>query len=210
MIIVSKQKKDVLERLFLIEKFPTIFRFRVLCQRRGNKMNLNSEIEMIENDDIREAIRKYIGCLGEELLLSPASRSLHHNYEGGLVKHTKEVVEIGLKIIRTCNLNVNIDEYVVSAIIHDLGKVGIYYYDKKESKWKRKAPDIQIDHSLVPILEFPEKTGFLLSRPIQVAVLGHMGGWSKTSVYPDTLLGAVLHSADLISSRIEPSNGFET
>jgi len=166
---------------------------------------LEHYVFLIGDEELREGVKKYIEYKGEELFRSPASRRHHHAYEGGLVNHIIQVCEIGRHIIQAFGLNVNLDYYLVSAILHDMGKVGKYRWDGEEKTWVHNTENMysRIDDSYDAILNFTRVTGVILPKEIQLAILSHMGGWSTTGVYPDTLLSAVLHSADLISSRLE-------
>jgi len=135
---------------------------------------------------------------------APASRSFHHAYTGGLLNHIIEVCWIGERIIDACSLDVNKDHYFAAALLHDIGKAKLYRKND-EGKWEHVPQEKRLDHSLKPILEFTIKTGVCLPEEVQVAILGHMGGWSQTSVFPDDMLSTVLHCADMISSRLDES-----
>jgi len=156
------------------------------------------------NPDMREAILNFLRRRAE-FYFSPASRTYHHSYAGGLFDHTMEVCDIGLKIIISCNLNLDIEHYLVAAILHDTGKVGRYEWDRDSNKWKLKESQKSIsesNHEFVPILDFYDETGVALTKDVKKAILSHMGGWSKIA-YPNDLLSAVLHAADLISSHLK-------
>jgi len=69
-------------------------------------------------------------------------------------------------------------------------------------EWKYAKLERRIDHSLVPIMDFHKITGVSLPEDVQIAILSHMGGWSKTSVFPNDMLSTIIHCADMISSRL--------
>jgi len=163
-------------------------------------LTIDEWISFIKNPSLKINVREYINSLQPEFNESPASRNIHHAYPGGLWRHTSEVVEIGLNIIKTLNKPVNQDYYIAAAILHDAGKVGSYI--EQNGKFQHVVNGIEIEHSLRSIMDWLE-AGKPMPREIQIAILSHMGGWSKTGVYPDNLLGSILHSADLISSRLE-------
>lgn len=162
----------------------------------------------IQDEELRNGVAEYLGKYWKELAKSPASRTHHHAYSGGLVNHILEVCWMGERIIDSCRLNINKDHFFAVALIHDIGKVGAYQ-KTDEGKWEHVPQKTRIEHSIIPILEFSEITGIDLPREVKTAILGHMGGWSQTSVHPDDLLSALLHSVDLISSRLDRGNGFE-
>jgi len=154
----------------------------------------------IADEKLRCAVRKYLKYHWNEFSTIPASIRYHHTEEGGLLQHTVEVCNIGLQIIEALCLDVSIDYFVTAALLHDVGKIQEYRYDHEAKAWVHSEKR-RYDHSLQPLLDFYEITGYDLPKPVKFAILSHMGGWSQTSVYPDTLLEAVLHVADLVSSR---------
>jgi len=162
---------------------------------------------MISNPVYAEAVELYIDELGPRFYTSPASRHFHHSYEGGLVKHTKEVCELGLKMIENLKLDVDKDLYLMAALLHDAGKVGLYEKNER-GDYVHTERKKRMDHSLKPIMDFAEKTRVYLPESVKISILSHMGGFSKTSVYPDDLMSTLLHCADMISSRLDNSPGF--
>lgn len=74
-----------------------------------------------------------MSCLAEvgeaKLLACPAATHVHHSYQGGLVVHTAEVLDI-CKAIYECSKKysfINRDVLYCSAILHDIGKTQTYY-----------------------------------------------------------------------------------
>jgi len=168
------------------------------------KKEIYKYIEMINDTELSNAVRDYITHYEGKFFAIPGSTRYHHVYTGGTLKHTLEVCEIGLRIIDSCELDVNKDYYIASAVLHDVGKKDDYEFDSYKRQWiHARNKKVRIDHSVFPIVDFAEVTGYILPKEIQLAIMSHMGGWSSTSVYPDDLLSSVLHSADLISSRLE-------
>jgi len=168
----------------------------------------------ISDERLRNAVTKYMKLYWPKFSKVPASIKHHHTQNGGLLQHTLEVVDFGIWMIVDLKLDVNTEHYLVAALLHDIGKIDRYEYDKESKTWKyfEKSDDSQItmmlqgrriDHSMKPILEFEAFTKVPLPMEVKLAILSHMGGWSQTSVYPDDLLSTVLHSADLISSRLK-------
>jgi 3'-5' exoribonuclease len=75
-----------------------------------------------------------MGCLAEfdkeKLRACPAATHIHHNYHGGLLVHTAEVLELCKTVAETCVVRypfINKDVLYSSAILHDIGKVETYY-----------------------------------------------------------------------------------
>lgn len=63
--------------------------------------------------------------------ISPAARSIHHNYVGGLMQHISECIDFA-KILfpQFCN-NVNKEAVLAACITHDIGKMFEYEIDVK-------------------------------------------------------------------------------
>ena len=173
-----------------------------------------SYLRLIKNPALKDAVGAYMTYHWWEFTKVPASIRFHHTYTGGLMDHVTEVIDIGLGIIRDQELEdvVNSDHFIAAALIHDMGKVERYVWNEEEQSWgySDKAdltdPHVVIvgraDHSLYPLIDFPLITGTPLPREVALAVLGHMGGYSVTSVKPDTLMEVILSAADYISSRL--------
>ena len=158
-------------------------------------------ILQIQNEEIRKSVMKSLKRVWNLFIKCPGSLSHHHKGDGGLLRHTIEVCEIGLNIIESLDLKVNRDYYIASALLHDIGKCWEYAKDPVTGEWY-KAKTLG-DHEVTFIVSLASNGNTPLPREILYAILGHMGGWSNTSVFPDSLLAAVLSSADLISSRLE-------
>lgn len=162
-------------------------------------------IRSIANKPLREAVERYFKSCWNLFTKQPCSLGFHHTYTGGLLDHTIEVCEFGLKIIKALGLEVNWDHYIAAALLHDLGRVGYYEYNDETECWRETPEHInpEYPHSLKIVLDFPRKSVISLPKPVEYAILSHMGGWSDTGVYPNTILSSVLHTADLISSRVK-------
>ena len=154
----------------------------------------------IEN---RQAVEGYIDHYSRFYVV-PASTHYHHVFNGGLAQHVAEVLELCHHIANSRTLpSVSRSHLTMAAILHDFGKIYAYRYDMEKQEWVGSISDTRVTHELYPILDFYEVTGVDLPLEVKSAILGHMGGWSKTGVYPDTVLGAILASADLISAKLE-------
>lgn len=166
-------------------------------------------IEQIEDIRLRDNIENYVKFNWDKFITYPASTKFHHAYSGGLLDHVIEVLDIGLGIIEDNQFDVNKDYYIAGAIIHDMGKLVRYRWDDRTKTWEyaQKMDEYNInagrvDHALYPLLDYPKVTGEALPEGVAMLVLSHMGGYSRSSVYPDTLIESILASADMISSRL--------
>ena len=161
-----------------------------------------SQLGRISDYELREGCYSFLRMFEEKFSTWPASITFHHIEEGGLIKHTYEVIKLGLEIADLMDVPVNKDYVIVAGFLHDFGKINDYTenpeFEHKFIHTLRPGPD----HSLFPMEYYPNVTGKLLPPEVVHAILAHMGGWSQTSVFPETILDAIIHSADLISSRM--------
>jgi 23S rRNA maturation-related 3'-5' exoribonuclease YhaM len=165
---------------------------------------LMNRTQSIMDKKMSEELKKYLNLYKDKLIIAPGAATHHHNYDGGLLEHTLEVVDIAREMYYTLTVNfkqsISFDEIVFCAIIHDIGKINQYYKDR-DGVWRFKKPYMQ--HSTWVIVDWFRKTNFILDLRIVNAILSHHGGWSRTESEVSDVLSAVLHSADLISSRFD-------
>ena len=85
---------------------------------------LVSFVEMIENLDLRQFITDVLLQTHVTLpyLRNPASSNHHHSFQGGLLRHSIEVVELALEQSPCC-IEKDIIIIIVIALLHDIGKV---------------------------------------------------------------------------------------
>lgn len=167
-------------------------------------LKLHGFISKVSDEELRDALMVYMRRIYKDFSKMPASRRFHHAYSGGLLDHTIEVCEIALKMNDSLCLGLDIDHLIAAAVLHDAGKYNLYEYDKVMHRWTHADVGRRMDHSLVPVIDFHIVTGVSLPKEVQYGVLSHMGGWSDTSMFPDDVLSTVIHSADLLSSRLSP------
>lgn len=61
----------------------------------------------------------------------PAAKLMHHNYKGGLLVHTLEVLEFAKLLYPQLNAKVGKDELYAACILHDIGKIFEYTIDSE-------------------------------------------------------------------------------
>lgn len=160
---------------------------------------LQQWIRKVRNKRLREALEKFFDRHREEFENYPASLYHHCNYRGGLLDHTLNVVELAVKIAHIVGY-IDLENVIVAALLHDVGKLQDYIEVDGEFK---DNPFRWASHEVSGLQMFQEETGYVLPTYIARAILSHMGGWSRSSVYPNDLLSAIIHAADLLSSRLE-------
>ena len=134
---------------------------------------------------------------------SPAAKSWHHNYMGGLLEHTVSVAKI-------CDFSAKMypvqrDLLITGAILHDIGK--IYEYNMKTAidftTMGRLIGHIPLGDQLITetaakINLFPKNTLMKLRH----LILAHHGEYEKASCrLPQTIEAVVLHFADNLDAQ---------
>lgn len=173
------------------------------------------ELNYIKNEKLKEFIIECLEKAPEYFYnISASSSGKYHPKqdlgEGGLVRHTKAVVQVAMDLIRTeqfhsakkCK-----DEIISACILHDVIKNGF-----------ENSGETVLEHPLLAN-DFIEKM-FLVSNKnynhiwinkniIQSMVITHMGIWNKDKDGKEILppigsynhLGLLVHLADYIASR---------
>lgn len=150
---------------------------------------------------------------------APCSSQYHLSCEFGLVQHTRNVMEIaekiGIALYGGAEYNKIQDSVIISAILHDLGKMGqfekpLYVENKLKNGELGKKPYIinpnllNIPHEVRSIVI---ATMFIdLTEEEQFAILYHNGlyGDFKYEITgKETPLYLILHFADMWASRIK-------
>lgn len=73
-------------------------------------------VEQIVNDE----------RLFDRLCRAPASTGHHHSYEGGLLHHTVEVMELGITLRPMLSVEVDVNLLLTAGFLHDVGKIDAY------------------------------------------------------------------------------------
>ena len=83
-------------------------------------------IDSIKNDDLKKFMLDYFDEHSEQIKVAPAAKTMHHNYIGGLLVHTLECAQIVDANIKVLFQEINRDEAIAAAILHDIGKIFEY------------------------------------------------------------------------------------
>lgn len=162
---------------------------------------------MIQDAGLREDIRSYMSLYEKEFETFPGSLAHHHPYRGGLMHHIIEVLDLCLAIADhlefTYMFTIDRDTLLASALIHDMAKIGMEYIETPTFAFEYNPNKPRISHGIYPVIDYGRKMGKPLPYKVAICVMSHMGGWAKTGVECDPLEASILHSADLISARLE-------
>jgi len=138
--------------------------------------------------------------------VAPASRSHHHAYEGGLIKHSVEVAVIAQHLAQTL-IGVGhslTNSCIVVGLIHDMGKMFLYQKTNEGYVHKEKS-SINFSYP-VPVASLVFATEYAELTPDEIfAILCHDGMYAPENQQSlpgnETPLQMVIHWADMWSSR---------
>jgi len=139
---------------------------------------------------------------------APAAQNYHHNFTGGLLLHTTEVLETMIRLAKFLPYN-NIsyqkpdftkEEMIVAAYLHDFAKIATYKEDPKNS-WRWEDIDLPAE---VWTLNELARSGIGLSDNELNALLYAEGGWSNFKDFVKNIkpLAVLLHMADMWSAKV--------
>lgn len=122
---------------------------------------------------------KFTGIIRELILNNdnfwkwPAATRVHHNYPGGLAKHSLNVCENSIAISKIYKgEHINIQTVVAGALLHDIGKLQEYYEDGSRTLYGDLIP-----HSISgyqQVLEYYYKHGINPTLDIDITALCHI------------------------------------
>ncbi len=139
--------------------------------------------------------------------LAPAARTIHHNYVGGLLEHTLEVITLCREMVRLYPAQLQIDLLIAGAILHDVGKIEEYdpaslsfeFSDRGKLVGHISIGKEMLDQKINQIPNFPPR----LKLELEHMILTHHGmrEWGSPEV-PKTIHAFTLFHADLVSARL--------
>lgn len=171
---------------------------------------IRTVIRDMENPELKSLLRSFF-CDQEftkEYYQAPAAMIHHHNYLGGLLDHSVEVLLICKSL---CELFPQLDRdlLLTGALLHDVGKIRTYQYH--QVKIEMSPDNVLLDHLYLSAdmvqdrmksLNLPEE----LSQRVLHLILSHHGkvslGWGS-SVNPKLPEAVALHHADNLDARVK-------
>lgn len=90
---------------------------------------LTSYFDKIQNEKLRQFLNDYFKKYKDLIKTAPAAKLMHHNYVGGLLVHTVEVLKFAQINIEAMDYKPNIDNIYAACILHDIGKIFEYTID---------------------------------------------------------------------------------
>lgn len=102
------------------------------CDEQDEVFNkIISHLEKIKNDELRSFVVGFYKEHADDIKVSPAAKTMHHNYMGGLLVHTLECIEIAESVINTVFQNISYDNAIAACALHDIGKIFEYTIDEE-------------------------------------------------------------------------------
>ena len=166
-------------------------------------------------DVYEELIRQY-----PQFTRWPGSHSskLHHYEEGGLARHTWEIIDLGIETIIHLKLNGKVSpiEFYLAALFHDTGKM--YDYEEKKdmrgvSYWQSTSHKREIYHinrsTLIfhdIIADFPDLNAKFHDAVLHDILAHHGRREFGSPVAPKSHCAWLLHLCDSISARMDDAD----
>ncbi len=166
-----------------------------------------SKINSIENYHLKNLLKSFFDDpeFAEKFKRAPAAMKVHQPYIGGLVEHTVNVVTI-CETIGNIYKEINRDFLITMAILHDIGKIKEYAYDKviehtDEGKLLGHiAISLEmIDRKIRSVDDFPKD----LELMVKHTLLSHHGHFEFGSPRLPSILAAIaLYYADELEAKV--------
>ena len=160
---------------------------------------------LIEDNDKRHKFRAFLNSYKTKFTNAPAAKGKHHAYRGGLIIHTKQVLEaaIDIKIKYDKWLqDISHESIYICSVLHDLSKIHQYHIQKniknpeKDIISSNKGWNMEKD---IWIVAEAIKYDIQLTYDEIMGIMQAHGGRSTISS-PTNKLACVIHCADTISA----------
>jgi len=201
-----------IERMVSGEVPAAVYRFFRPSLPEEKKAELADKMDRMIASIGRDDLRDLIGLLWEEnkemMLLLPAGMHVHHNYEGGWLEHTLEVMEIADHAASIENRYADRDILRAGAFLHDIGK--LKEYDAQSLSFRQREEDLLMGGHIPMGIEILKEAAMTLGVPdmdtlqqLMHMIYAHHGvaEWGSPDV-PKTIEALILHHSDLMSARM--------
>lgn len=177
------------------------------------KKEIIETIKDIEHPEISEILKVAMNRYFAEFVESPGAKSMHHNYDKGLLTHTYTMLKIAKSLVEVYGEEyLDTDVLYGGLILHDIGKIKEYEMEKGKIDVTLRGllmGHISLGHEI--IVEICQERGFdindesnLKLQSLIHLVLSHHGKreWGSP-VTPQTAEAHILHQIDMIDSRMD-------
>lgn len=169
---------------------------------------LYSEIDAIANPDIKRLLKSvFDDDLVRQYSETPAAKSYHHNYVGGLLEHVLSMVALGKTVAKQYEPELDQDLLVAGCMLHDLGKIFTY---ETTTTIGYTVPGTLLGHIPMGAKLVEDKIDGLEDFPAELKnkilhlILSHHGSLDAGSPVPPMFAEAVaLHKIDDCDAKIK-------
>lgn len=181
--------------------------FMPTCEGDRDQMlsQLKEIVQQIKSPDIKTMVESVLENFSEEYYNAPAAVTNHHNYLGGLLKHTLMVTKTALFLAESQDQAINKDLVIAGSVLHDVGKIQAYSWSG--SAIKRSEDGIMIDHiplGMMMLKPYVDKhLDDVTGQHLLHIIVSHHGTkeWGSP-VEPKTQEATIVHLADLADARL--------
>lgn len=169
--------------------------------------------------DRKDLVLCMLDKIGDRFAFAPASSRLdqHNCFPGGLIEHSLRVFTNALKLRKTFEYDIQLESIIITALFHDLGKIGDLendYYVDQTSDWHRdKLGELYIKNKKLQFMPVAHRSvwllqqfGIKLSYDEWTAIVIHDGQYideNKAYKMKECLLADLLHTADYLACKEE-------
>lgn len=161
-------------------------------------------IDEIKSDHIKKLIKKLVEEYEEKIRKSPAAKSVHHHYVGGLLEHIVEMLKISKTV---CELypEANQDLVYAGVIFHDIGKIRELYIRGFQIDYSKQGK--LLGHISIGLKILNKLDTNLISRKDKIQlehiILSHHYVMEFGSpVTPKTIEAMIVSKVDDLSSKV--------
>ena len=196
-LIVHKFRKALEEEYNISDFLPSLPSDKI--QELTDEFN---EIQAGLPEKYRVFIQELMTNSNKRYFVAPAAKVHHHAYIGGLLEHSLAVCKRSLVLAELSMVNINKDLLVIGSLLHDIGKIYSYEFDKPPISMSSEGK--LLDHIVIGlnlINDTYKNTMPLLDKEdylhLQHMIASHHGKleWGSPIV-PKTIEAEILHTAD--------------
>lgn len=165
--------------------------------------NIVEMIKTIQDAGLRSSCSIALNNIGTSFLRTPAAHSHHHNYIGGLIHHTYEVMKFADSI--SSSIQCNRDVIITASLFHDLMKVKEYTLLGDYLPFGNKIGHVTGSAYYFMSIADSANVSSEIKDEVVHCILAHHGRkeWGSP-VEPNSVEAVIVHQADMLSSRINP------
>ena len=176
------------------------------------KDEINSLIKLyIPKTSVYHAIITKLLVENDKFWIWPAATKVHHNYEGGLAKHSLNVCKNAINIWENYEgSNMSIQTIVAAALLHDIGKIEEYNKDGSRTKYGDLIPHPVGGYG--KIINIAKDLGLDPLKNTEIVMLSHciLSHHEKlefgAACQPNILEATVVAKADALDAAVEASD----